>query len=137
MRHCKPITLLMCMVLSGCGSRQSPPLKGVVLTNPETSKSLLLSARRYATDGDARVSGATIRIFLDAQLTDEINERSLVSDDKGEYQIPTNGLPASKDSHGFYYLLVEKEGFSTLTYPVTVGRLSPYLEHTVYLGKRH
>jgi hypothetical protein len=137
MRHCRAFTIWIPLVFCGCGSHQSPSLNGIVLTNRETGKSLLLSARCYASEGDAPVSGASIRLFVDPQLTEEATKNAIVSYVSGKYEIEVKALPPSKDSHGYYYLVVEKAGFTTLTYPVSIGRRSPYLEHTVYLWKQN
>jgi len=128
------LTFWVCILLAGCNGNPALSVKGIVVNNVETSESLLLGARRYVGDNDTPLSGANVRVYLDSKLTEEAKKCATVSDAFGKYEIATNNFPPPKDPDGYYYLLVEKDGFRPLTYPIYLGGRSRYMEHTVYLG---
>jgi hypothetical protein len=108
---------------------------GVVVSKPIVSSSYLARARRVVESDEERLAGASIRLFIDLGLTQEVKKSAATTGASGEYEIITHDLPATKDPDGYYYLVVEKEGFAKLTQRITIGSFSPYREHTVYLHR--
>lgn len=128
-------SILFLLLGLGCRPSYSPPLKGVVLSNTTLPNSMILIGPRKADSGDTSVANARIRLFANAELSVEINIGEVFSDSAGDYEIDVNAIGESMDPNGFYYLVVEKPGYASLTYAITVGPRSPYVDHRVLLRK--
>src|SRR5262249_17329568 len=120
----------------GCtaSSRSNRVIEGYVVTTSGLANSYI-TPRKTPDSRERPVPGATVYLCYDNTKSDPVAGARATTDASGRYLLKIDNLRDATDS-GFYYLVVEQDGYEPLVCRITIGRFSHFMENTVVMKPR-
>jgi hypothetical protein len=122
------------LLFAGCNqSSESITIEGYVCTRPELALSSYLTTRDNRGDSVYLcVKRAKVYLAFDKQKN-VLPAAVTYSDGQGNYRLILINPPQPTDPDGYYYLVVEKNGFETLVEPIFFGPNSRDKKNSIVL----
>jgi hypothetical protein len=112
------------------------PVKGRVVSVKHEIIGSYMLARTYDLDDEQTpIPGARIYLAFDKMGEKPVPGYEARSDDNGLYEIDTKDIPPGEGGSNRYFVVVEKEGYETLTQETGLGFMAPYTKNTAVMKR--